>query len=109
MIEIKTIEDFENYSTNSDMFVLKFGAEWCGPCRTMEPVLERLSNEIDGVLFAEADVDEAEDLAASFAVMNIPTVIIFKGGEMVDRLTGLYNESDLRERIEKFLKTDEAL
>lgn len=52
MIEIKTIEDFENYSTNSDVFVLKFGAEWCGPCRTMEPVLERLSNEIDGVLFA---------------------------------------------------------
>lgn len=103
MIEIKTIEDFENYSTNTDILVLKFGAEWCGPCRSLKPILEKLSNNIENVLFAEADVEEAEELAGQFGVMNIPVTFIFKGGEMVDRIVGLKTESELEEIIKSFM------
>lgn len=103
MIEIKTIEELENCSKNNDVLVVKFGAEWCGPCKSMHPILESLSSKMDNIVFAEIDVEESPELAENFSIMNIPVTIIFKDGDVVDMLVGLQTESVLEERIKSYI------
>jgi len=84
--------------------VVDFWAEWCGPCRKMRPVFERLSAEFSGrALFASLNVDDGPDVAASFGVLGIPTFIVFVGGKPVERVVGACGEGALRKAIEKHL------
>lgn len=103
MIEIKTVEEFENIKNNGKVSVIKFGAEWCRPCGTMHSILESLSKKFDNVVFAEVDVEEATDLAEMFAIRNIPVTIIFKDGELVDMSVGLQSETDMEKKINSFV------
>lgn len=103
MIEIKSVEDFENLSKNNDVVVVKFGAEWCGPCRSMKPVMEKLSNEIENVTFAEANIEDTQELTEQLCVMSIPVTFVFKNGDMVERLVGLQTESELRDKIGRYI------
>jgi thioredoxin 1 len=82
--------DFEQQVTKNDKAVLvDFWAEWCQPCRVMEPALEEISNELsDKLVVAKLNVDENPETAQQFQVMSIPTMILFKEGQAVDQLVG---------------------
>lgn len=80
--------------------LVEFGAEWCGPCRQMEPVLEQLSNEWKGkIQLAKVDVDESVSLTMQFQVMSVPTLILFVNGEARQRVSGKQPRDRL---VEKF-------
>ena len=99
MIEIKTAEEFNTIVANNDVVFVKFGAEWCGPCKTMHTVMEELEKNIEGVAVCEVDVEEVEELANGFKIRNVPTSFIFKNGELVEKIVGAHSESELREKL----------
>jgi thioredoxin 1 len=79
-----------------------FYAEWCGPCKAAAPIVEKLAAEYaDQVIVAKVDVDASHDIAAKFGVMSIPTVLVFKNGEVVDTLVGFAGESGYRRMLDK--------
>ena len=82
--------------------LVDFWAAWCAPCRAIAPVLEELAEKYRGkATVAKVNVDEVPDLAAQFGVLNIPTLIFFKGGEEVDRVVGVHPKSQLEAKIQK--------
>ena len=85
-----TDADFQQQVTQNDKAVLvDFWAEWCQPCKVMEPALEAISNEMaDKLVVAKLNVDENPETAQQFQVMSIPTMILFKDGQAVDQLVG---------------------
>lgn len=84
--------------------VADFWAPWCGPCRAIAPVLEQLAGELAGkVKIVKINVDENSESASQMGVMNIPTLIVFKGGKEADRIVGALPKEALRARIEKNL------
>jgi thioredoxin 1 len=72
--------------------ILYFSAEWCGPCKTLAPRMERLSNQIN---YRKIDVDNNQELSSEFGVRNIPTLILIQDGEAINRLVGLQSEQDI--------------
>jgi thioredoxin 1 len=77
-----------------------FWAEWCGPCRMIAPVIDQIASELEGKLrVGKVNVDEAQELAARFNVMSIPTMMIFKGGQVVDQMVGAMPKHNILERI----------
>jgi len=99
----KNINDssFDQEVINSTVPVLvEFGAEWCGPCKQMEPILEQLAAEWNGkVRLAKVDVDESVGTVMKFQVMSVPTLILFVGGEAMQRVSGKQPRDRL---VEKF-------
>ena len=82
-----TSENFESLKNGAQPLVVDFWATWCGPCRMIAPVIAELATAYDGkVTVAKCDVEECEDLAAEFGIRNIPTILFFKGGQVVDKL-----------------------
>jgi thioredoxin 1 len=86
---------FEQTVLKSDKPVLvDFWAAWCGPCRMLHPIVDELNAELgDKVVFAKVDVDNNQEYAAKYGVRNIPTVLLFKGGEIVDKQVGVAPKS----------------
>lgn len=94
----------ENFTseTNSGLVLVDFWAPWCGPCKMIAPVLEDLDSEIgDKVKIVKVDVDENQESAGKFGVMSIPTLIVLKDGELVDKVVGFQPKEALAERLEK--------
>lgn len=84
--------------------ILDFWAQWCAPCRALAPTLDDLAQSYAGrVTVGKVNVDEVPDLAAKFGVMNIPTLVFFKGGREVDRVVGVQPKNKLEEKIEKLI------
>ncbi|HUP65034.1 MAG TPA: thioredoxin [Thermoanaerobaculia bacterium] len=84
--------------------LIDFSAEWCGPCKTMMPVIEKLANEYRGRLEVfTVDIDQDPALAARNGVMSVPTMIVIRDGKAVERVVGAVSERDLRSRIEPHL------
>lgn len=96
-----TADTFDKEVLQSDVPVLvDFWAEWCGPCRMLAPILDQLAAEIgDKAKIAKINVDEQPQLANSFGVMSIPTVIIFKNGKAVEKSVGLRSKDDLKRML----------
>ena len=86
-----TEANFEELAMNTDKAVLvDFWAEWCGPCRMVGPIMEELSKDFDGkAVVGKIDVDANQEFAAKYGVRNIPTVLLFKDGELVSRQVGV--------------------
>ena len=103
-----TSANFEKEVMNSDKPVLlDFWAEWCMPCRLMEPVFEELSNEFAGkVKFGKVNVDTEGSLANRFGITGIPTLLMIKNGKIVDRIVGFSPKEILRYRIERVLREE---
>ena len=100
-----TDDNFESEVTQSDVPVLvDFGAEWCGPCRALAPIVEDLAEEYTGRLkVGTVDIDKAQGVARQFSIMSVPTIIFFKGGEAVDKITGLQPKANLKKRIDALI------
>lgn len=81
--------------------LVDFWAVWCGPCRMIAPIVEELAGEYEGkVTVAKLNVDENQALAAKYGVMSIPTLLVFKGGQPVERIVGFMPKKDLKARID---------
>ena len=99
-----TNENFERLKNGEQPLVVDFWATWCGPCRMVGPVISELAQEYDGrVTVGKCDVEENEDLAAEFGIRNIPTIIFFKGGQVVDKIVGAQSKTKLQEKFEALL------
>ena len=100
MIEEIKNSEFDDV-LNSTLAVVDFSAVWCGPCQMLAPVLEELSDEMDGEAdFFSADVDENRDLAYDYDIQSIPAIVIFSNGEEVTRTVGFQPKEDIKELIE---------
>ena len=84
--------------------VVDFWATWCGPCRMIAPIIEELAKEYDGKInVGKCDVEECDDIAAEFGIRNIPTILFFKGGEIVDKMVGAASKSKIEEKFKALL------
>ena len=101
-----TDETFEHEVIKSDLPVLvDFWAEWCGPCRLVAPIVEELAGEYTGRLkVTKVDVDDNQRLAMRYSIMSIPTLGVFKGGEMIERIVGYMPKQELKRRLEGALQ-----
>jgi thioredoxin 1 len=94
----------EEIKTAEHPVLVDFWAEWCGPCKTIAPVLEEIATEQDGKLrIAKLNVDENLEIARRFEVMSIPTLILFKEGEVALRLIGAKGKGQLLQELQAFL------
>lgn len=99
-----TNENFESLKNGNLPLVVDFWATWCGPCRAIAPIIEELANEYDGKLVVgKCDVEENDDLAMEFGIRNIPTILFFKNGEVVDKHVGAATKSKLQEKFDALL------
>jgi thioredoxin 1 len=100
-----TDDNFDAEIVNSDLPVMvDFWAEWCGPCRMVAPVVEELAKEYEGkIKVAKMDVDKNRQTPAKFGIRNIPTLILFKGGEVANTIVGAQPKSSIEAELKKLL------
>ncbi len=86
---------------NRDLaYLADFWAKWCGPCKMISPIVDEISNELDGKLkVVKVNIDEAQDLAGKYNVMSIPTLLVFKGGAPVEQIVGAMSKDQLLDKI----------
>ena len=103
-IEI-TDGNFSDVVLNSDKAVLvDFWATWCGPCRIIGPIVDELHVELEGkAVIGKVNVDENSEASTNYGVRNIPTILIFKNGEVVDKLVGAVPKSEILSKLESHM------
>ena len=99
MVEELTNNGFDELVSNNNIVVVDFFAEWCMPCLMMAPVIDELDQKISGMKFAKINVDDNQELARKHGVMSIPTLVIFKEGKEIDRITGALPSEVLEEKL----------
>lgn len=95
--EAKEIIEKDNY------VIIDFYADWCGPCRFVSPIIDRLAEKYDNVSVLKVNVDENNVLATEYSIRGIPTVLFFKNGNLVDRLIGSAKEEDYDSKINQMI------
>lgn len=103
MMKIINTEEFNEITKNGTTLV-DFFADWCGPCKMLGPVLEKVSEQYSDIEFVKVNVDENMDLAQQYGIMSIPTVYIFKDGEVVNKMQGYTSEDGVKAFIDEAIK-----
>lgn len=99
-----TTSDFDSHVNGAKPVLVDFWAVWCGPCKTMEPVVERLAHKYAGsVVFGKLNVDEESEIATRYDIQSIPTFMVFKKGRPVDAVIGAMGETVLDRLVQKAL------
>jgi thioredoxin 1 len=100
-----TTANFEELVLKSDKPVLvDFWAEWCGPCRMVGPIVDELHNDYDGkAIVGKVNVDNEGEISAKFGIRNIPTILFFKDGEVVDKNVGVAPKTELSKKIDALI------
>ena len=100
-----TDSNFEEIVLNSDKPVMvDFGAAWCGPCRAIAPYIDEIAAEYDGRAFVgKVDIEQCPEITGRFGVRNIPTILYFKNGELVDKHVGATSKATLAEKLDALL------
>lgn len=99
--------DFEQTvaASSAELLLVDFWAEWCGPCKVLAPILDELANEYDTnkVKIAKVDVDQNPQVAAKFGIRSIPTLLLFKQGQLVETKVGVLAKGDLKNLLDSHL------
>ena len=104
VIHIGSEEAFDKLMAGDTPVLVDFWATWCGPCRMIAPIVEEIANEYAGkVVVAKVDVDEMGELAQRYRIMNIPTLMLFKQGQLVDKAIGARPKAALEQMLNKAL------
>jgi thioredoxin 1 len=102
--KVQTITDgnFDETISAGKPVLVDFWAEWCGPCRRLAPTVEELAGDYDGkVVVGKLNVDENPNTSFKFSIRGIPTLLLFKGGQLVEQVVGLADKDDLKKIIDK--------
>ena len=105
MVQKIDLSNFETEVKNSDkVTVVDFFADWCGPCRKLSPIMDEIEQELsDKAKFTKINTDENIPLAQEYQISGIPTLLVFKNGELVERMVGLMPKSSIITNIEKHI------
>ena len=104
MLKHVNIENFEKEVLKSEKIMLvDFFATWCGPCQMLAPVLEQISKEEEAFDIAKIDIDEAQELAINYGIQVVPTMLVFKNGQVVDTMEGFYSKVEIISKVSKYL------
>jgi thioredoxin 1 len=99
-----TSENFSSLKNGKQPLVVDFWATWCGPCRMVSPIISELAEVYEGkVVVGKCDVEDNEDLASEFGIRNIPTILFFQNGEVVNKLVGAQPKAKIEEAIQQLL------
>lgn len=94
--------NFDSTVSGNSLVLVDFWAAWCGPCKMMHPVFERMAKKFRGIKFARVNVDENQNIAMKFDVQSIPTFIMFSGGSVADKLLGAVGEPGITMICKKY-------
>ncbi len=103
LLKSLTNKNFEE-SVKTGISIVDFWAIWCGPCRMMTPTVEEVQDEMDFVNVFKVNVDDEPELTAKFNILSIPTILIFKDGELVDKTIGVVSKNVLKSKINNYVK-----
>lgn len=104
MEQIVTDANFAEIIGDGKPVMVDFWATWCGPCRMIAPLVEELAAEYDGkVVIGKCNVDENQEVPMKYSIRNIPTMLFFKDGELVDRMVGAASKADIAKKLDALL------
>ena len=100
MAKVATNTNFTELLQSENLVVVDFWATWCGPCRMLTPILDEIEEEMAGKMeVVKVNVDDADEVAAQYRIMSIPTLLFFKNGQVVDKTVGAMPKAQLVEKI----------
>jgi thioredoxin 1 len=100
-IHVESVEQFSTVTTDYDVVLVDFYADWCGPCKMLEPTVQALAQKTDAAV-AKVDIDQHQGLASQYGVRGVPTLLLFADGEQVEQVVGVRDEATLAGLIEQY-------
>ena len=97
-------EDAMDSLLEKGLVLVEFGAEWCGPCKALAPILDRVADQAgERISIVSVDIDRSPSVAAKHGVMSVPTMVLFQDGKAIERVVGMISEGNLRKKLQPFV------